>query len=55
LSFIPSIDDPNKTISDDTHAFNEEHIPHSNARLVRGGERRSTSRCWDFPTRTGST
>jgi oleate hydratase len=39
LSFIPSIDDPDNTISDDTHAFNEQHIPHSNARLVRGGEK----------------
>ncbi|NVN85201.1 MAG: oleate hydratase [Rhodopseudomonas sp.] len=39
LSQIPTLDDPSKTVSDDIHAFNEEHIPHSNARLVRGGEK----------------
>jgi myosin-crossreactive antigen len=26
-----------KTVSDEIHAFNDEHIPESHARLVRGG------------------
>lgn len=37
LSFIPSLTDPGKTVSDEIHAFNEKHIPQSHARLVRGG------------------
>ncbi|MDB5653124.1 MAG: ohyA [Tardiphaga sp.] len=37
LSFIPSLNDPAITVSDEIHAFNELHIPESKARLVRGG------------------
>ena len=37
LSFIPSLTDRSKTVSDEIHAFNEKHIPESHARLVRGG------------------
>jgi oleate hydratase len=39
LSFIPSLTDPAKTVSDEIHEFNDKHIPHSNARLVRGGKK----------------
>jgi oleate hydratase len=39
LSFIPSLTDPAKTVSDEIHEFNEKHIPHSNARLVRAGQK----------------
>lgn len=39
LSFIPSLTDPAKTVSDEIHEFNDKHIPHSNARLVRGGQK----------------
>jgi oleate hydratase len=37
LSFIPSLTDPARTVNDEIHAFNDKHIPHSHARLVRGG------------------
>ncbi|HEY0330678.1 MAG TPA: oleate hydratase [Rhodopseudomonas sp.] len=39
LSFIPSLSDPNKTVSDEIHDFNDKHIPESKARLVRGGQK----------------
>jgi oleate hydratase len=37
LSFVPSLTDPARTVSDEIHAFNNRHIPESHARLVRGG------------------
>jgi oleate hydratase len=37
LSFIPSLTNAAKTVSDEIHAFNDEHIPESRARLVRSG------------------
>jgi oleate hydratase len=37
LSFIPSLTDAKKTVSDEIHEFNRKHIPESHARLVRGG------------------
>ena len=39
LSLIPSLSDPEKTVSDEIHEFNARHIPHSNARLVKGGQK----------------
>ncbi|WP_213742714.1 oleate hydratase [Bradyrhizobium sp. dw_411] len=39
LSFIPALTDPAKTVRDEIHEFNDKHIPHSNARLVRGGKK----------------
>ncbi len=39
LSFIPSLTDPDKTVKDEIYAFNEKHVSHSRARLVRGGEK----------------
>jgi oleate hydratase len=37
LSFIPSLTDGKRTVSDGIHAFNDKHIPESHARLVHGG------------------
>jgi oleate hydratase len=37
LSFIPSLTEPGKTVSDEIHEFNDKHVPESHARLVRGG------------------
>ena len=31
LSFIPSLTEPGKTVSDEIHEFNDEHIPESHA------------------------
>jgi oleate hydratase len=39
LSFIPSLGDPAKTVKQEIYQFNEKHIPHSHARLVRGGQK----------------
>ena len=39
LSFIPSLSDPAKTVKQEIYEFNEKHIPHSHARLVRGGQK----------------
>jgi oleate hydratase len=43
LSFIPALTDPAITVSDEIHAFNEKHIPESDARLVRGGAKLDAS------------
>jgi oleate hydratase len=39
LSFVPSLGDPAVTVKDEIYAFNEKNIPHSKARLVRGGHK----------------
>lgn len=39
LSFIPSLSGPDKSVSDEVYAFNDQIKGHSRARLLRGGEK----------------
>lgn len=39
LSFIPSLTDPKKTVKNEIYEFNERHVSHANARLVRNGQK----------------
>lgn len=37
-SFIPSLTDAHRTVRNEIHAFNEQHVSNAHARLVRGSE-----------------
>ena len=39
LSFIPSLENPQISVRDEIYAFNEQHVSHSHARLVKDGEK----------------
>lgn len=39
LSFIPSLDDPKKTVKDEIFEFNKKYKTHSKARLIRDGKK----------------
>jgi len=43
LSFIPSLGDPETTVKDEIHRFNDQHVSHSLARLVAAGRKLDAS------------
>jgi len=43
FSFIPSLDDPKKTVKDEIFAFNKDHKTHAKARLIAGGKKTDMS------------
>ncbi|QBD77779.1 oleate hydratase [Ktedonosporobacter rubrisoli] len=43
LSFVPSLTDPNKTVLDEIHEFNDRVKTHAQARLVEGGKKLDVS------------
>ena len=43
LSFIPSLTEPLQTVKDEIYAFNEQHVSHARARLVRNGRKVDTA------------